>query len=380
METGGKEERQMKAEGKRIKNLVEEEKETLGFWHDKTPCWEMCHCPENIRNECPAPKYPTYPCWEIEGTYLKLRDDGSSGCDTHICRVCRVYTKYGQGKPIQIKLFNKGVDARLRLLKEKAEVPDYQKEVRKMTYFMCQYCGYLLSLELEKSALPDKCPGCAQVYAFVNITGYTPEHGEKSPDPRTMAYILDENRRKARVDVPQRTPAVVAHSNALCYQAALIGMRQFRDQLKRRPEVRPVKKPILVVDDEAIMREYLRDWLTDSGYRVETAEDGEKALDTIAEQDFGVVILDLRLPGKDGIEVLKEAKERKPQLKGIIITAYPSVQTAVKAVKEGAIDYLPKPFDMNHLERLIRQTLGPVQVEIKPTGVTAEVKAKHEAP
>ncbi len=125
-------------------------------------------------------------------------------------------------------------------------------------------------------------------------------------------------------------------------------------------------KPILIIEDEAIMRESLRDWLTDGGYYVETAKEGEEALKTIAERDFGVVILDLKLPGKDGIEVLKEAKEKRPQLKGIIITAYPSVPTAVEAMKEGAVDYLPKPFDLDDLEKLIREILGPVQVEIRP--------------
>jgi len=138
-------------------------------------------------------------------------------------------------------------------------------------------------------------------------------------------------------------------------------------------------KPILIVEDEAIMRESLRDWLTDSGYQVETAEEGEEALKTIAEQDFGVAILDLRLPGKDGLEVLREARAKRPQLKGIIITAYPSVQTAVEAMKEGAVDYLPKPFDLNDLEKLIRETLGPVQVEIRPKTVTKEAIAKPVA-
>ena len=138
-------------------------------------------------------------------------------------------------------------------------------------------------------------------------------------------------------------------------------------------------KPILIVEDETIMRESLRDWLTDSGYQVETAEEGEEALKTIAEQDFGVVILDLRLPGKDGIEVLREAKEKNPWLRGIIITAYPSVQTAVAAIKEGAIDYLPKPFDLNELEKLIQETLGSVQVEIRPKALTKEAIAKPAA-
>jgi len=147
-------------------------------------------------------------------------------------------------------------------------------------------------------------------------------------------------------------------------------------------------KPILVVDDEAVMRESLRDWLTDSGYQVETAEDGEEALKTIAEQDFDIAILDLKLPGKDGIEVLREARAKRPQLKGVIITAYPSVQTVVEAMKEGAIDYLLKPFDLNELEKLIRETLGPVQVEIRPKppaetaiaepSIVEEVKAEEE--
>jgi NADPH-dependent glutamate synthase beta subunit-like oxidoreductase/CheY-like chemotaxis protein len=117
-------------------------------------------------------------------------------------------------------------------------------------------------------------------------------------------------------------------------------------------------KPILIVDDEAIMRESLRDWLTDLGYQVETAEEGEQALKTVAAQDFGVVILDLRLPGKDGIEILKEARMKRPDLRGVIITAYPSIQTAVQAMKEGAVDYLPKPFDLDDLGRLVREALG----------------------
>lgn len=131
-------------------------------------------------------------------------------------------------------------------------------------------------------------------------------------------------------------------------------------------------KPILIVEDEIIMRESLRDWLTDVGYQVETAEEGEKALEAIAEQDFGMVILDLKLPGKDGIEVLREAKAKRPHLNGVIITAYPSVETAVAATKEGAIDYLPKPFDLNQLEKIIQETLGPVQVEIKPKEAVTE--------
>ena len=135
-------------------------------------------------------------------------------------------------------------------------------------------------------------------------------------------------------------------------------------------------KPILIVEDETVVRDSLRDWLTESGYQVETAKEGEEALETLSQKEYGIVILDLRLPGKDGIEVLREAKEKRPQLKGVIITAYPSVPTAVEAMKEGALEYLPKPVDLNELEKIIRDTLGPVQVAIKPIEVKEKAPAK----
>jgi len=136
-------------------------------------------------------------------------------------------------------------------------------------------------------------------------------------------------------------------------------------------------KPILIVEDEAIMRESLQDWLTTFGYQVETAKEGKEALKIIAKRDFGVAILDLKLPGKDGLEVLHDARVKRPQLKGIIITAYPSIGTAVEVMKEGAVDYLPKSFDLNELEKLIRDTLGSVQVEIKARAVTMATMRKE---
>lgn len=80
----------------------------LGFWEGKTPCWEMFRCPEAMRNECPAFKYRTLPCWQIEGTYCKLLDYGQRGDGTDICQVCRVYKRWGHGEPIELKLYGKG--------------------------------------------------------------------------------------------------------------------------------------------------------------------------------------------------------------------------------------------------------------------------------
>lgn len=118
-------------------------------------------------------------------------------------------------------------------------------------------------------------------------------------------------------------------------------------------------KRILIIEDETIVRESIRDWLTEGGYLVETASDGEQALQIIPERDFDLVLLDLRLPGKNGIEVLKESRKIRPNLKVVIITGYPSVETAVQAMKQGAIDYLPKPLDLVDLDRLIEGNLVP---------------------
>ncbi len=138
-------------------------------------------------------------------------------------------------------------------------------------------------------------------------------------------------------------------------------------------------KPVLIVEDEAIMRESLRDWFKDEGYEVETAEEGEEALQRIGEKEFGVAVLDLRLPGRDGLEVLREATAQSPKLKGIIITAYPSVETAVEAMKMGVVDYLVKPFSLDALEKSIQEILGSIQVEIKPEEIEVE-EATVEAP
>ncbi len=97
------------------------QEETMGFWAGKTPCWKMCHCPQMIREECPATKYPFHPCWEIEGTYCKLDDYGATGRDTSICQVCRVYKRWGGKQPIRLKLFGRGIDTSLKSLTRMAE-------------------------------------------------------------------------------------------------------------------------------------------------------------------------------------------------------------------------------------------------------------------
>lgn len=113
------------------------------------------------------------------------------------------------------------------------------------------------------------------------------------------------------------------------------------------------KAKILVVDDEAIMRESLQDWLTDVGHEVFTAGDSEQALEIIQAENPDVAVIDLILPGEDGIQLLKKAKQISPAIQVIIITAYGSVPTAIAAIKEGAYDYIEKPFLPGKVELLI---------------------------
>jgi len=113
------------------------------------------------------------------------------------------------------------------------------------------------------------------------------------------------------------------------------------------------KVKILVVDDEAIIRESLRDWLSDVGHQVLIAENGPQALEIIKKEKPGIVIADLVMPGMDGIELMKRTKEISPGIEVIIITAYGSIPTAIAAMREGAYDYLEKPFCPEKAELLI---------------------------
>ena len=112
---------------------------------------------------------------------------------------------------------------------------------------------------------------------------------------------------------------------------------------------------ILIVDDEAIVRESLRDWLSDAGHYVLTAENGSQALEIIQKEKPALTIADLVMPGMDGIELMKRTKELAVDTEFIIITAYGSIPTAVAAVRQGAYDYIEKPFSPERVELLIEK-------------------------
>ncbi len=114
---------------------------------------------------------------------------------------------------------------------------------------------------------------------------------------------------------------------------------------------------ILIVDDEEIMRDSLTDWLREDGYQTAAVENGEKALERIRKERWDLILLDLKMPGMNGIEVLKEVKKINKELPVIIITAYATVDTAVEAMKIGACDYIAKPFNPEELGLVIKRVL-----------------------
>ncbi|GAB6269950.1 transcriptional regulator [Smithella sp. SC_K08D17] len=115
------------------------------------------------------------------------------------------------------------------------------------------------------------------------------------------------------------------------------------------------KLSILVVDDGQSQREMLRDFLRSEGHTVMEAEEGEKALKTVRGGHFDLILLDYKMPGMDGLQVLKEVKHINPEIDVIIITAYGTIETAVEALKAGAIDYITKPVELDELIILVNR-------------------------
>jgi two-component system response regulator PilR (NtrC family) len=114
---------------------------------------------------------------------------------------------------------------------------------------------------------------------------------------------------------------------------------------------------ILVVDDEQSMREFLEIMLAKDGYQVILAENGETACEILDKKHFDLIITDIRMKDVDGIGVLRKAKSVSPETTVIIISAFATAETAVEAMKEGAYDYLPKPFKVNEFKQIVREAI-----------------------
>ena len=115
---------------------------------------------------------------------------------------------------------------------------------------------------------------------------------------------------------------------------------------------------ILMIDDEATFTNNMSKLLIYRGYRVETADSGDRAIRILEEQDFDVIVLDLKMPGMDGITTLKEIKKLGLFTETLILTGHGSIDTALEAIKLGAYDYLTKPCDIDELVAKIENAWG----------------------
>jgi DNA-binding NtrC family response regulator len=116
-------------------------------------------------------------------------------------------------------------------------------------------------------------------------------------------------------------------------------------------------KTILFVDDDRDLREIVTDQLSASGYTVEVAEDGETAINKLRQQNYALVLLDITIPQKTGIDVLRFAKDHAPESKVIMLTGMVGLSVAIESMRLGATDYITKPYNMDYLLSSIKRAL-----------------------
>jgi DNA-binding NtrC family response regulator len=120
---------------------------------------------------------------------------------------------------------------------------------------------------------------------------------------------------------------------------------------------------ILIVDDEKNIRLTMTQTLQTLGYEISAAVDGQDALKILTEQEFDLLLLDLRMPGLDGVEVLRRVVRLRPDIRVIIVSAHGTVENAVEVIKLGAVDFIQKPFSPQELRQIVAEVLDRDQLE-----------------
>ena len=123
------------------------------------------------------------------------------------------------------------------------------------------------------------------------------------------------------------------------------------------PAAAKAKGRILIVDDELVVRDSLGKWFTSEGYAARPVGSAREALETIQKEEFDIALLDIKMPGRDGMELQARLREADPELTVVMMTGYASVDTAVQALKHGAYDYITKPVDPDELSHLVANAL-----------------------
>ena len=133
---------------------------------------------------------------------------------------------------------------------------------------------------------------------------------------------------------------------------------------------------VLIVDDEKGMRDFLSILLKKEGYAVAQSESADRAAEQIGKGEFDLIISDISMPGKSGLEVLKQTKAQNPDTPVILITAYASTESAIEALKLGAYDYIVKPFDVEEMKAVVRNALEKRRLEHENRALKRELKEK----
>jgi len=139
-----------------------------------------------------------------------------------------------------------------------------------------------------------------------------------------------------------------------------------------------VKETILVADDDPYIQEALKDRLESLGYQVMQATDGKQALGMMLRQAPHMAFLDIEMPGMKGIDVLKETRRREMDFPVVMITAYGSIDLAVEAMKEGAFDFIPKPFKGNHVGLVVQKALEQQRLKQNIAVLSEEIDKRHQ--
>jgi len=138
------------------------------------------------------------------------------------------------------------------------------------------------------------------------------------------------------------------------------------------------KISILIVDDEDSVRDSLLNWFLEDGYEVEAAENAKKALQLLEERNFNIILADIKMPGMDGLELHRRIRSLNRETIVIIMTAFASVETAVQALKDGAFDYVTKPFDPDDLSHLIRNAASQIALKNENEALKERVTTLEE--
>jgi heterodisulfide reductase subunit A len=210
---------------------------------------------------------------------------------------------------------------------------------------------FQVTVRTGRSAIdPEKCMGCGECAKVCPV---------EVPDPFNKGLT----RRKAvYLPTPHAIPNPFVIDRAACTlcreceNVCPTGAISLEDPDRKNFRV-------LVVDDELIVRDSIKEWLVEAGFGPDMAESGPEALKKLETQEFDLMLLDIKMPEMDGVEVLRRAKEMRPDLTVVMMTAYATVDTAVEAMKIGALDYLVKPFDPEQMipmvEKIYQDTKKP---------------------